>query len=461
MPDEPPRSIVLPLADKPPGLPKAPHPLPDEIPDLNGPGICKPSHHNDDNNMFPGAAEIMTDMRRNFCWAAFRADLDELSSTYSIVAAHVSSFNVAEKDESLQKVSEFIVPEGRQGNVHHLANQQKVGDGDTKVGDVFRNLTVAGSKVSVGTEAEYDKNAAKKAGKSPEVKEACSVALQADNALAKEIALYDASRSGCRSAGYGIEQALAQLEITAGKKDEAEKKDDLQHVQQAKADTLGNVKLAINVVELIGGLAAGTKGLGVADDIAGNGAHDLIGTVAEKIVDGVYETRIHDAERKLAAAQGRTAAALDKYDLAGYNKACAEWVGALATMRAWRNGVQEKLGARKLAYDKLGRAAGKAAGGGKTGERIQAAIAAIPIAETVVARADDVLTAIEIPTPSIDSMVGCNMARASGSVGPALAMGYVRQLHGAQEQFGHHKQFWQARLTSLRGVVSQLVAGAA
>lgn len=404
---------------------------------------------------------MMIDMERDFAWRAFRGDLDELVQTYSEVATHVKAFNNAEKDPSLQNVSEFIVPKDASGNVHSLANQQKVGDGGTKVGDVFQNQKVAGTNISVGTEAEYDKDAAQKAGKSPAVKEARSKANQADAALAKEMSLYDAARLGCNSARSGIEQALAQIDATAGKKDETGRQDDLQKVQRAKADTLGTVKVGFAAVELLGGIASGAKGLAIGDDVAGNGAHEIIGTIAEKIVDGIYEERINEAQKNLADAQARTAKALDKYDLAGYNKACAEWLKSLATLKAWRHGVEEKLMARKLAYDQLGRAAGKAAGGGKTGERIQAVISAIPIAETVVARAESVVTAINIPTPGSESMIGCNMARGAGSVVPALAMNYIRQLHGAQDEFSQHQQFWKARLTSLRGIISQLIAGAA
>jgi hypothetical protein len=175
---------------------------------------------------------------------------------------------------------------------------------------------------------------------------------------------------------------------------------------------------------------------------------EMVAVIANQVVGGVYDAKIQQAKGQIMAVRCEVDRLNDKSLSLAMDTAQKAYDSAEAALPGKKTEVQTALSARHDAYVAAAEAAGQKAGGGAQGERIRAAIEAIPKVQTVLARINNVTSAIVIPSYNESAGVGLNVAATEGS-GAAPLLSAVGQLKGYQSSFVAKKTEWDARLKSL------------
>ncbi|MBK7078795.1 MAG: DUF4157 domain-containing protein [Myxococcales bacterium] len=333
-----------------------------------------------------------------------------------------------------------------------VADAQKVGD-HTKLGDLFADEK--GDQKLQG----INKDAVNRGTK--EEKEAVSKMFEnarvADRDVQTAVTAYNTHiNKDLKAAALGVQTALNAVEIKSTEDDKDKAAAELKEMTDARAEVLGAITGAAGTYEGIGGAAKTIAAVGTGDVSA---ILKTAGVVAEAIIGGINDAPLSAAKAKLQSIDGRLAGLKDKSLKLAYDKAMLEFESVEARTGGLVAAINKQLLVRNRAYDDAANAAGKKAGGGADGERIKAAIRALPKVATVLGRLEAVKAAIVLPPYSADAGIGVNAALKQGDQATVAEarwfVKYYAMLKAYKVKYdGLHKQ-WKQRYQQLDALTKQ------
>jgi hypothetical protein len=284
------------------------------------------------------------------------------------------------------------------------------------------------------------------------VEQAVLAAQEADANVRTAVTEVTAKVSGVEQALNGVSTAVTNLQLARAENEQETSQRAYDSAVSARDGMKSDIK---DLLDLTKGLVS----LGSGDASA---LWDISGLAANRIVDAAYASRISGAKRRLDTAISRVQGARITSGEAALREAQSAVTTALAELTVAREAVKAPLIARRSAYNTLATTASRRSGGGaQTRSRIAGAIAAIPPTEVVVQRISSLTSAasgaLSSASYSRDSGVGYTMAQQNGQTQTlSTFVTHYGLLHAVSMVMNGKKATWDARLQSLRSVVTQL-----
>jgi hypothetical protein len=416
-------------------------------------GRCHPSHHQSPNTIdWDRFDQIQLSMDRHTAWQAIGQKINSVQTGWNRLVPMITDFNNAEGDATLQnpEMGMQAFGSGESGNLEQLAEQQNVprtGASGITLGSLF-----SGDNNTELNLNRSDDRAIGRASRDPQVEQAVLAAQEADANVRTTVAGVTEKITGVEQALNGVSTAVANLQL-------AHAENEQETAQQAYASA---VSARDGMKSDIKDLLDLTKGL---VSVAGGDASalwDISGLAANRIVDAAYASRISGAKRRLDTAISRVQGARITSGEAALIEAKSAVNTALAELTTARLAVKAPLIARRSAYNNLAATASRRSGGGaQTRSRIAGAIAAIPPTEVAVQRISSLTSAassaLSAASYTRDSGVGYTMAQQNGQDQTlSTFVTHYALLHAVNMAMNSKKATWDARLRSLRSVVTRL-----
>jgi hypothetical protein len=465
---------------------------------------CPPHHKQSDALQQRRLQEMMDEFEqseREEIWRAFASDALHVEQGWNQLVPLAVRFGKAQDDPTLQQADVGLkkLSESKDIDLSQLAERERVplkgNDGATlgslfkKIGEI-RDIHAVGEApdpkqepiILRGTDLDMskaDERGIAHAGRSTTVEHHVKETQVVEAELAAGLSNVKAKMEGVSRAGQDVVTAEAEMRQRQGEKAQAEAEAGLQKVVSERDSLKGTVATLLSVVtgvlELGVGFPAAGALAGAGGDatkagvgtfrgmVAGNvepisAGSGLIGIIAGKIIDSAYAEEIAAAQAKVDAAVAAVTAAKDEVvasKLLAAQKALKQAEGELQTAIKQLSPVYIR---RRDVYDTLAGSAAAASGGSsKTRGDIAGFIAAIPIAEIVVARCSELAAAVEraIPSYSKQSGKGFRMADVAGRPTKDF-LNTVSALHGMRDLVGGTYEFWGDRVKALQAVVEKL-----
>lgn len=241
-------------------------------------------------------------------------------------------------------------------------------------------------------------------------------------------------------AALGVKSAELAIQITQAGEEKERAEREKTELEAAKKEAAEKVDLAVKVLKTI------------PEAVEKPSAKlELVGIIANQIIGGVYDGKIAEAKRHLAESEFRLKRLTNEQQRVNLEAAKLAWQEQADKVPALKRAIGGALTKRRDAYHHAAELAGKAVGGGKKGERVQAAIEAIPRVQTVVGRVDAIRVQIKLPTYTEASGISFRAAQEQGrgyfdTVG---FLTYLAMLKMYQSKFDGLHNEWQGRLDSL------------
>ena len=388
---------------------------------------------------------------------AFLASYDEAVAAWNDIVPDVTAFYTAARDADAQGLhglaseGQFDAPaKGKEGaNLDEYGDAQQVGKDGARhaLASLFAN---GGTTTSVATD---------KIKKGQDL----DTALQGALASAEENLLTSALNLRAGLISHKVlhnkaKEALAAVDIVTLGKEQLE-------VERAKTDlVLDKARWGLSIdtaTKVITGVIDIFTALNPApgkskDPLAAiKSGVSIAGTVAKTASDVNFDNQIYAKDKAVFAIRAQL---LDKSkyvaDLAVLDALLAIDADRLK-LETLRTDLRQKLRARKAAYDAAADAASAnaLANGATSAEagRVNAAVRAIPVVETVLARIQKVSQTVQVPTYSPASGLGFRLAQQ-----PTDFVLGIRHLKGYRATFKAYEDKWQGRLTSLQSLAGSL-----
>jgi Domain of unknown function (DUF4157) len=379
-----------------------------------------------------------------------------IESSWAAMAPQVSAYSKA-SDEIREGGALGPAPEGENWNpvspgaktYDQAAGEQKVGT-KTKLADVFKDKE--GKPVDAVTGIDQKAVQAGSAQDREAVSRLFEQAKFADKDVDSAVRAYHTHVNKTMAvAANNIKIAMNNIDLKAKGEDEkraAEKKAELEKQRKEATD---QVDTAVKWLTKIGKVTA-SGGEGAAET-----AGEAAGVLANAIIGGQYDAEIREATQALLAARGVVGHIQDDNLRLAHDNARKNYQAQEDAVPDKKLGIQKALSNRKDKYAAAAKAAGAKAGGGEKGERIQAAIEAIPRVETVVGRINAVTSNIHLPTytPLAGTQFSAATMNDVKNFDTGAFLKWYWQLGSYNLKFQALKTQWDARLTSLRKLVAQ------
>ncbi|MEO1094778.1 MAG: DUF4157 domain-containing protein [Cyanobacteria bacterium J06638_28] len=418
---------------------------------------------------------LWADVRRR-SHDAFKSDVQSLIGSWNATAPLIRDFYNAQDDEALQEVHEFQTGgDAGEGSLPDRASHQVVprtNRGGNTVGSVF------GEEGSTTADTTGLDDNIRQASRASDIEPALTRLSAWDDKirasydeLASAVDTSSGARHDVEAAQFRVQQTEAEFRAIDAQAD--------YDATQAKVTALkGKVGKALKIVEVVAGfIAAGPVGAAAAASssdseatptpsaarraaggVSSVAASSRTTALAGRVIDYIYSadlararTAIQEAKREyreaaLSAANSELLAAVDRFN------------ASLHEISAKSNGLKADIKDRRAAYTEFANLVARRGGGSsRDRNRMRALIAAIPIVEVVVNRAENVISTASVPEYSTDSGVGAYMLNYHGHVDEvsqfATAAGHM---DAYSVIFQTHHQFWSERLASLRMVLQGL-----
>ena len=462
-------SNLSPLTMNLPSQAPAAPPRPRPEPDWSRPPDCNPGHHTRPEPFLdPNAVSIFETMERQDAWNAFKQVVGTTETSYNNLVPLNNNYYNAQRDLTLQRPEMGLTPyrpnEG--GDLSSLVDQQVVprtgGRGRT-VDSLFEHDENGMAGTNLNWNAS-DQRGVDRAKRSPEVEQAVLAAQSADAAVNSAVDHVRTQVGEVETAANGVTLAESQLQLAQAENERERSQADLDRLTAERDAVKKDVKDLLGIVKgitaLVGAATMGaTPGLTMGN--APGPANDIVGIIADRMVDSAYGERITAARERLTNSIGRVQ---NSRLLVATNQlmvAHSNLETKMLALQEARNAVAQPLINRRAAYSSLAQVAGQASGGSaESRARISGAVAAIPLIEVVVSRLEgmrSVLSSAANLPYSQASGVGYGMAEYHGQNAALSNFMYaLGVVYGMNSQFTGVQQFWQARLASARSIVTQL-----
>jgi len=373
------------------------------------------------------------------CEAAFAAAVAVLEGSWTSASPGIKDFHNAAKDAAglgLTTISGegWNPPTDNSQNLSQFADQQTTGpEGQkTAVKDLFK---------PGGTDSQVDvSGVAKSESLDKSLKDAL---VTAEQDVVKAAHGYSEAMGRDRGRAQAVKIAQNELKLTEEKSKAADAESAVSSLEKEKKEASEaietSVKLIESVIDVVGAvekadpLALAKTGVGIG------------GVLMKMASDEEYDRKIAQAGAKVSGLKGLVQGLKDVIGVEKVEQAVGLFESQRTEVDTARINFKQAVAKRKDAYDTFAKAAGAAAGGGEAGAKVQAAIQAIPIVETVVARIQKVTGVIRLPVYDDDSGIGY---RAVGA--PMKFVSYLAQLKGYKGFFDEQHGTWSDRLKSLQ-----------
>lgn len=438
-----------------------PPPRPRREPDWSRPPDCNPGHHRRPEPLiFDDPSSPFGMLARQDSWQAIRQVLSVTETGYNNLVPLNNNYYNAQRDVTLQSpemgLSPFAANSG--GDLSSLVGEQVVprAGGQGRTIDSLFKPEEGGSQ---GTELNWgnrDDRAVDRATRSPRVEQAVLAAQAADASVNTAVDHVRTQAAEVETAANGVSLAESQLRLAEAENERERSQSELDRLTAEREAIKKNVKDLLGIVKGLTSLLTATS------DAARVGpATDLIGIIADRVVDATYAERIGAARSRLQTAvenvQGSRLVVAGNQLAVAYSNLSAK----LLALQEARNAVARPLIERRAAYNALAQIAAQESGGSpESRARISSAIAAIPLIEVVISRLDAMRSvlhsAVTMPY-SRESGIGYGMAEYHGHADALSNFMYaLGVIHGLNSQFTGMQQFWQQRLGATRAIVTRL-----
>ncbi|HTM19537.1 MAG TPA: hypothetical protein VL172_03485 [Kofleriaceae bacterium] len=425
-------------------------PLPWKRPD----GQLAPDHMDNPRSPYSRSRDLMFAERYN---QAFDEHYDEAVRIWNGAAGSICGFNDAAKESAGNGLeglggAAFDPPAANKkgDNLDAYADAQMVGGDDKKV-------SVA--SLFKGDQPNVDFGKIKKS-QAFDDGPLTTALITAENGVAAECNNLEAGLLLHRQCGEDVRTALMAVEVA---------KEGVSAVDWEKSKANLGVEKARWAVGIDGAtkiLTSVIDGLSAASKLGGDNPLDaglglikagvsMTGTISRMVTDVTFDNKIYAVDQMLLQIK---TSIMDKQEYiakANLDKAIRALEADARKVKNLKIAVQNAAVQRRRAYNSLAEAAGKNAvehgASAADGARIEAAIRAVPLVETVVARIQDVRQRLTIPAYTPFSGMGY---RAAGQPRDFL-LGIVH-LKGYVELFVGYEKKWQTRLSGLQKLVGSL-----
>jgi hypothetical protein len=394
-----------------------------------------------------------------------------IESSWSSMAPGVAAFQDA-KGQIKDGGALGPAPEGENWNdvpadkqaYDQAANEQIVGGG-TKLGDLFGDK---GQLTGIDQAAVHGGSKKDQEGTS----KLFEVARAEDmNVKAANDQFYDHVHNTIPAAGNDLQIAINNLKIEAETLNLGEAAERMNEAVEAKEHAKQRVEKGIGLFMKVGKVLA-TPGEAAVEaggellqeqlnEVEGGVMEGVPGMIASAIIGGNYDQEIARAKEDIASAQGAIDALHDQNLSKALATAMLKFNSVMSQIEQKKNDIGKALAKRHDAYRAAAAAAGakggkdEGKGGAKKGERIRAAIEAIPRVQTVLARIHAVSDRIDIPEYSAEAglQVGIQRDQAKYGKGGNFDVDALGRFNGMlkayKKKFDDLKSEWQERASSL------------
>lgn len=329
-----------------------------------------------------------------------------------------------------------------------LAGQQKLGpSNETTVAELFKN-----KDGSPGTTPKVDTTGVKGSKKTSVLLNATKTAAKALKTAAEEHGLAQkavvGTKEGLKAAVTGVEINEKQIETDKL----ADEKKKLEHEKEEALKALENVFVGLETATLIGfgigevahgEIGAGAESILVGLEIGGE-------ALGKAVISADYDPQIEKLDAEIKSAVAVIRGKQSEYVQAQLTAAMIAHQTAMGRVRTTGDTMHTQMAEYQKAHVDFAEEASKAAGGGKKGAAVFAAIEAIPKVELALGGVNHVLAVISPPAYTEDSGRGYN-----GFGMPADFVVYLGQLKGYRDKFSGLATLWKGRLSGLRKIASQ------
>ena len=215
--------------------------------------------------------------------------------------------------------------------------------------------------------------------------------------------------------------------------------------------------VAIEAASAAGGEGGGHGG--AAETVKSVAESGVTSTIASKIVDLVASSKlsklaaeVKQAEDEISAAEGTQVRATEAAAKSGF--AASLLAIQEATVR-----LQAEMKEREKALMEFGEAVAGASGGSqRSQDRLRGIVQAVPVVESMVAAADNIQAAVQIPPDSDEAGRGLNMSLYASQHDAYAFLYTVGLLQGYQRRYIGIRDEWGKRLASLRRAIDKMSA---
>ncbi len=416
-------------------------------------GRCHPSHHQSPDRFdWDRFDDMQLMMDRRTAWQAISQKVNSVQTGWNRLVPMITDFNNAEGDATLQnpEMGMQAFGSGESGNLEQLAEQQNVprtGGSGVTLGSLFSSENNTELNLN-----QSDNRAIDRASRDPQVEQAVLAAQEADANVRTAVTNVTAKVRGVEQALSGVTTAVSNLRLAQAENEQESAQRRYDAAVSARDGMKSDVKDLLDL----------TKGLVTVAGGDATALWDIAGLAANRIVDEAYASRISSAKGRLDAAISRVQGARIDAGEDALREAHTAVNTAMAELTVAREAVKAPLIARRSAYNTLAATASRRSGGGaQTRSRIAGAIAAIPPTEVVVQRISSLTSAassaLSAASYSRDSGIGYTMAQQNGQDQTlSTFVTHYGLLHAVSMAMNGKKTTWDARLRSLRSVVTQL-----
>jgi hypothetical protein len=390
-------------------------------------------------------------------YGAFGAALGQQVGAWNAAVPSLRAYYVPSDSEraTLRDTEGFAVPDAP-GSVSDWGGKQlPAADNDNRTS----TDAAFGGKGKSGIHLDdKDKAGLHKAGDNAEVKGLLEKRAAADSLVRGETALVKSASAGCGEAQSELLAASAEVAASDEVKKQTKAQSEIDEINAACAALKSSASKVISVVKNLATIGVDVMtGQDPSGSIIDAGA-SLLEQVAEDAADAKFEIQLTNATNALARAVSninslKSAAAREK--LAAKGQAAERTAQAL-------NGQVAKLTSvritRRETYRALAKAVRKHSGlDPKRAKLLEAALASMPVIDSVVTRGTGCLAALTPVEPNESALLGYSALHASG------AGAQMRRLYG--QMAGYRIAIpgelinWALRLASVQKLIDELRAG--
>jgi hypothetical protein len=275
-------------------------------------------------------------------------------------------------------------------------------------------------------------------------------------------------------AGHELAAAAAQVRgfEAAERKKQAEK--DLEAAKRSAESAKTWIERGLKVVALMSGAlvplvaieaasaAAGGEGGGhggAAETVKSVAESEVTSTIASKIVDLVASSEMSKLAANVEQAEADIREAGSAQVHATEAAAKSGFAASLVAIQEAAAGLEAEMKEREQALMGFGEAIAVASGGSQRAQdRLRGIVQAVPVVESVVAAADNIQAAVQIPPDSDAAGRGLNMSLYAGQDDAYAFLHTVGLLEGYKRRYEGIRDEWNKRLASLRRAIDKMSA---
>ncbi len=435
-----------------------------------------PSCHTPNEKPF-GGGSFLDDMEkeqllrdREKKWNSYQYAVADGMGAYNNVVPLITNYQTAAKDPALADVDKFSGV-GADDNLHVAANNQKVGPADTKVNDVFNKKQIMGTKLQVsGTDVDVGKKGDKAADdinkhKDEGVRKAKAAVEQSEGQIKVALGEVNGIKGDIKEKTELLMAKMDGVHKVEAKGEENEAKEKVDTIEEDKAAAKEKLKAVTGVMEGVAGILKGVGEMhenpvgGVGEMIEGSAK--FVDVIGEQVINSKYEDKLKSAKSAFSTAKAKVFKITR--NIAESELAAAETALDTAINRyseVFLEKLKLALKARRTAYQDLSTAVGSAAKANgadtATANKMAAAVAAVPVVETVVGRLRAIPETMHMPAGEYDAKVGYHMAKNAGDGSVKPFIDSLSDMAGYAPEYSSKIQFWEKRLTSMQAFIAKM-----